>query len=142
MTDSVTKSDDGLGLKADLKDEISGVVLQLTLSSVLKDGSILRMHIDEPSSERRRYEAKEALADDIAFSKLKLVESGASGFTASFGDKDKVVVNANPFRIDLYKGDRLVMSGNQRGLLKFEYFRHQGEGEVSYLAQLMNVNLN
>lgn len=126
----MAETDDRKGLKAELKDDLSGVLLQLTLTSVLRDGGVLRMHIDEPASERRRYEAKEALLDNIPLSKLQLGDSNAHGFTATFGSDNKVVVTASPFRIDVYKGERIVISGNQRGLLKFEHFRHKGEGEV------------
>lgn len=119
----------GGGIEADLKDEIGGVVLKLKLSAALDDASVLRMHINEVDAERKRYEATAALLDDIPFAKLKLISKSNAGFTATFGSGNKVVVNNSPFRIDLYKNERIVISGNQRGMLKFEQFRHKGEGD-------------
>ena len=36
---------------------------------------------------------------------------------------NKAILNASPFRLDVFSGDQLVISANARGLLKFEQYR-------------------
>lgn len=103
----------------------SGTRLKLELSSALEDGSVLRMHINEENGIRKRYEATDALRNDIRFAKVTLTDSNESGFTATFGSRGKVVVTASPFRVDVYVDDKLRIVGNQRQLLKFEHSRQR-----------------
>lgn len=74
---------------------------------------------------RQRYEAMDALRNDIHFGKVSLKESTDAGFTALFGPRGKVVVTASPFRVDVYVDDQLRIVGNQRQLLKFERSRQR-----------------
>jgi len=117
-------------VEGSLKEEKSGVVLKLKLSTLLSDSSVLRMLIDEENAERKRFDAKDALVDNIPTGKLVIASRSAESVTVTFGDGNKAVLNLNPFRIDIYKNDRITISGNQRGLLKFEHYRHKPEGDV------------
>lgn len=53
-------------------------------------------------------------------SRLEIVEKAENSVTIKSGD-NKVVLMGAPFRIDLYSGNSLVVSGNARGLLRFEH---------------------
>ena len=81
---------------------------------------------------RPRFEPKYVLLDDIPEAALTLTSNPTSeGFEALLGGADtrnKVVVKANPFRIDVFSDDKLVISGNQRGLFKFEHYRQKVAG--------------
>lgn len=52
--------------------------------------------------------------------RLEVVEKADNAVTIKSGD-NKVVLMGAPFRIDLYSGNNLVISGNARGLLRFEH---------------------
>lgn len=119
-----------------IKEEKSGVILKLQLSGLLSDTSVLRMLIDEENAERKRYDAKEALVDKIPTGQLVIASRSDKDVSITFGDGNKAVLTLNPFRIDIYKNDRITISGNQRGLLKFEHFRQKGDGEVSFHTSL------
>lgn len=127
VPDSVQTTGDHLGVEATLKHEINGATLKLTLRSLLEDGGVLNLHLSEVKSERARFEAKEALLESITRVKLHLIESNDSGFKVQFGRKDSnkylAHVHASPFRVDVFDGDQLILTGNERGLFKFEHFR-------------------
>lgn len=40
-----------------------------------------------------------------------------------------VILNFEPFWIEVYEGDELIMAVNSNGLFKFEHFRSRGWGE-------------
>lgn len=40
---------------------------------------------------------------------------------------NKAILNASPFRLDIFTDDQLVISANARGLLKFEQYRLKTE---------------
>ncbi len=107
---------------------MTGVSLQAILYSLI-DGQVLRLKINEINSVRQRFEAKDSLLPNIPLSNLILINKNDVEFEAKLGDnKNKVLVNANPFRIDVYSEDKLVISANQRGLFKFEHFRQKPKG--------------
>ncbi len=129
-TESV--SSDGQTIDFKLINSLTGVSLQAILYSLI-DGQVLRLKINEINSFRQRFEAKDSLLPNIPLSNLILINKNDIGFEAKLGDnKNKVLVNANPFRIDVYSEDKLVISANQRGLFKFEYFRQKPRG-LSFL---------
>lgn len=130
VPDTVLQNDDGLGVIAQLRDEETGGHLKLRLSAVLSDGSVLRMHINDDDSPRARYEATEALLENIqASQKITLDVPSEGSVVGLFGTGRKFVLTFNPFRIDVYENGRLLISGNQRRMLKFERYHQRQEGE-------------
>jgi len=127
VADSLKSQTDSI--EGDVKDEVTGKILRLRLTTALEDASVVRIHLNEVGSERGRYEATEALNEGIKFSQMSLKESSGNGFTATFGHQGKVFVNANPFRIDVYDGDRLKVIVNHRNLFKFEHYRPKTDDE-------------
>ncbi|RWS14928.1 neutral alpha-glucosidase AB-like isoform X1 [Dinothrombium tinctorium] len=110
---TVRQMDDGLGVEAQLTHLITGVKLKVEFFSALNDGSVLRMKINELQSERARFEAKDALVDDIKYSKIDILTADANQIELGFGQQNnrhKAVINASPFRIDILKGDDLLIS--------------------------------
>lgn len=126
---SVGQAKDGLGVVAQLKDEMTAGVLELRLSAVLIDGSVLRMYINDKESTRGRFEATEALVDNVPSQKITLDSQSHESVTGRFGNARKFVLTFSPFRIDVYERDRILVSGNQRNMLKFEQYRPRQEGE-------------
>ena len=126
---------DGL-VEALLKNPDHEVLLKLRLSSLLEDGSILRMHINELKSERPRYEALEALNENVPVNKLELIEKNADNFKIKFGPNGHLaIITYRPFKIDVYSpnGD-LILVGNERGLFNFEHYRKKEGIEEKELA--------
>lgn len=135
---SVQAIDGGALVEAVLRNPDNEVLLKLRLSSLLDDGSILRMHISELKSERQRYEALEALNENVPTNKLELVEKNADSFKIKFGPNDHphlAVITHKPFKIDVYgaNGD-LILVGNERGLFNFEHHRKKEGIEEQELA--------
>ncbi len=54
---------------------------------------------------------------------------GASSNTYTFGNANQfsVTLQNEPFRLDFYVAGKLVISANERQLLKFEQLRHKEE---------------
>ena len=139
-SNSVQQTGDHLGVEATIKNADNGVMLKLTLNSLLDNGSILKIHINELKSERTRYEAKDALKESIPKTKLELDKISLDSFKVKFG-KDNVqysaVVYYKPFKIDVYSGDDLILVGNERGLFNFEHFRKKEQLSKELLNEQM-----
>ncbi|CAD5223769.1 unnamed protein product [Bursaphelenchus okinawaensis] len=93
---------------------------------VLKD-STLRIFADE-SGERQRaryipYDAFVGLPTQEKISEVKIEDTKAT--FVPFKNK-KVVVNYNPFWVEVYDKEDLLIAVNSNGLFKFEHFRNQG----------------
>ena len=57
------------------------------------------------------------------------IPPSAESVAGHFGDGRKFVLTFNPFQVDVYERDRILISGNQRRMLKFEHYRPREEGE-------------
>lgn len=84
--------------------------------------NMVRMKISELSPLRPRFEAEAALLEHPKEGSLEVVSQDAEKLVVKCGS-NKVVLNGNPYRLDVYSGDRLVVSANARGLMKFEHYR-------------------
>ena len=58
--------------------------------------------------------------------RLNIIEKTAEFVSLSAGT-NRVTVHAIPFRVDLFSGDKLVISANARGLMRFEHMRRKPE---------------
>lgn len=124
-------SSDGQNIEFKLKNTLTGITLKAIIYSLI-NGQVFRLTVNEINSNRQRFEAKDALLPNIPLdSGLVLSHKTAdNGFEAKLGENNnnRVVVNGNPFRIDVYSNDKLVISGNQRSLFKFEHYRQKPTG--------------
>ena len=48
-----------------------------------------------------------------------------------FGKAGRFVLNAKPFRLDLFTNDIFVMSVNSKNMFNFEHYRKKPEGETT-----------
>lgn len=99
--------------------------------------NLFHITIDEKSPLRPRYKVQDALKGALVFDTLKVDSKTDKEIVVSSGP-NKAVVNGSPFKIDFYNGDKLVVSANAKGLMKFEHLRTkpsappppaEGEGE-------------
>ncbi|XP_046915674.2 glucosidase 2 subunit alpha isoform X2 [Dermatophagoides farinae] len=110
-----------------LKNVDTGIIYQAQLQSLLA-GQTFRFRVDEIDSPKKRFDPSQlVLMANIKGSKINIVDQFSNGFTVEAVDqpKNKVVVQMNPFRLDVYSMGELVMVVNQRGLFNFEHFRHK-----------------
>ncbi|CAG2173228.1 unnamed protein product, partial [Oppiella nova] len=110
VSDSVVPAADEQSVEFRLKNSQSGVTLQAIIYALI-DGQVIRLKVNELNGLRQRFEAKDSLLTDIPHSRLKVVDQTAQGFVVQLtGTKNKAFVSTNPFRIDVYSDDKLVIS--------------------------------
>lgn len=107
-------------LEAEIANSNNPVLLKLQIFALVDN--TVRFKIEELNPLRPRYKAEEALVAQPEQQTLEVQSRDAQGLTFTFA-KNKVLVTAKPFRVDLYSGEELVLSANARGLLNFEYTR-------------------
>lgn len=122
-----------------LKNVETGISLQASLESLIS-GQSFRFRVDEINSEKKRFDAEQfVLLPNLKKTKLSVVDQSNNGFTIEVLDdvskqKNKIVVTASPFRLNVYSGDDLVIVGNQRSLFNFEHYRHKTDGKILWLS--------
>ncbi|KAI7690550.1 hypothetical protein SSS_04504 [Sarcoptes scabiei] len=115
------------------------------LSSILA-GQTFRFQVNELNSARKRFDASDlVLSANIKGSKINIVQQSNHGFTLETLDeknkhKNKVIVHADPFRMDIYSGQDLVIVANQRGLFNFEHFRTKPKAEEQQQQETQNAD--
>ena len=111
-------------LYIELYNKDTGIYYKVQVTA-LKD-NLFRLHINEKSPIHPRYEVEYALQNHPALAKLELVEKTTTHITVANGP-NKVILFVNPFKVDVYSGDHLVISTNARGLMRFEHLRTKSE---------------
>ncbi|KAG7201657.1 hypothetical protein KM043_004387 [Ampulex compressa] len=125
-------------LNAELFNKDTGVYYVLKLTG-LKENTF-RLYINEKSPLHPRYEPEYALQDQPQTSKLELVEKTGEHVTVKNGD-GKAVLFVNPFRVDVYSQDVLVISANARGLMRFEHLRPKPESKPEQEENVEHVEV-
>ncbi|XP_046400133.1 neutral alpha-glucosidase AB [Ischnura elegans] len=87
----------------------------------LIDGTF-RMKISELNPIKPRYEVQDALVGEPLLEKLELLDRTAEKVSIKCGP-NSATITAKPFRVDLHDQNSLVISANDRGLMKFEHYR-------------------
>ena len=109
--------------------------IKLRLEIFTLEGGIVRFKINEAYPIKERVEVPYALVEDIPTqTRLKVVKKDAQSLTIECDTdqsekKNRVVLTYDPFKLDFYMGDRLVVSANSRGLFTFEHLRNKSEGD-------------
>lgn len=102
------------------------------------EGGIFRFKINEAYPIRERVEVPYALVEDIPTqNKLEVVTKDDVSLTIQCDydnvkskTKNKVVLTYNPFKLEFYMGDELVISANSKGLFTFEHMRNKSDQDV------------
>ncbi|XP_062844352.1 neutral alpha-glucosidase AB-like [Trichomycterus rosablanca] len=98
--------------------------VRLLLELYRLQGNMTRVKINELKPLKPRYEVRDVLIADPPTEPLLVVTQDKNGLVLSLGqDEQRLIVSARPFRLDILKGPRVLLSLNSRGLLAFEHLR-------------------
>ncbi|XP_054997010.1 neutral alpha-glucosidase AB isoform X1 [Sorex araneus] len=130
LLDSLQLGPDGLTVH--IINDITKVLLILELQGLQKN--MTRIRIDELEPRRPRYRVPDVLVAEPPTARLSISgrDDNSVEFTVAEGPY-KIILTAQPFRLDLLEGRSLLLSVNARGLLHFE---HQRAPRVSFSDKL------
>lgn len=98
--------------------------VRLLLELYRLQGNMTRIKINELKPLRPRFEVPDVLITDPPTEPMLLVARDDQRVVLSLGGEDRrLIVNAQPFRLDIMEGPQVLMSLNSRGLLAFEQLR-------------------
>ncbi|VDK85676.1 unnamed protein product [Litomosoides sigmodontis] len=130
--ESVTNN--GSAVVADLESKLN----KLKLSIVSLNDATIRVLIDEKEpSMRPRFQPLDALKDgsNLKTDDFKSVEINNNSTVMVTSNNAKVQLNYEPFRIDVFMNDELVMSVNPNNALKFEQFKKKEDGNETEASE-------
>ncbi|XP_062341665.1 neutral alpha-glucosidase AB-like isoform X2 [Osmerus eperlanus] len=101
--------------------------VRLLLELYRLQGNMTRVKINELKPIKPRFEVPDVLIADPPTEPLSVVtqDRGAVVLSLGGGGERRVIVNAQPFRLDIMEGPQVLLSLNARGLLAFEHLRYR-----------------
>ncbi|KAK7173996.1 hypothetical protein R3I93_003734 [Phoxinus phoxinus] len=98
--------------------------VRLLLELYRLQGNMTRVKINELKPLKPRYEVPDVLISDPLTEPLSVVSQDENSLVLCLGGKERrLIVSAQPFRLDIVEGPQVLMSLNSRGLLAFEHLR-------------------
>ncbi|XP_065140489.2 neutral alpha-glucosidase AB isoform X2 [Paramisgurnus dabryanus] len=98
--------------------------VRLLLELYRLQGNMTRLKINELKPLKPRYEVPDVLIAEPLTEPLSVVVQDENGLVLSLGGPEqRLIVNAQPFRLDIMEGRQVLVSINSRGLLAFEHLR-------------------
>ncbi|XP_048884257.1 neutral alpha-glucosidase AB [Brienomyrus brachyistius] len=98
--------------------------VRLLLELYRLQGNMTRVKINELKPLKPRYEVPDILVTDPPTEPLSVVSRDENGVVLSLGaEARRLIVSAQPFRLDIMEGPQVLLSLNSRGLLVFEHLR-------------------
>ncbi|XP_018592971.2 neutral alpha-glucosidase AB [Scleropages formosus] len=98
--------------------------VHLLLELYRLQGNMTRVKINELKPLKPRFEVPDVLIADPPTEPLSVVSRDENGVVLSLGDEARrLIVSAQPFRLDIVEGPQVLLSLNSRGLLAFEHLR-------------------
>ncbi|CAB1332967.1 unnamed protein product [Coregonus sp. 'balchen'] len=98
--------------------------VRLLLELYRLQGNMTRVKINELKPVKPRYEVPDVLITDPPTEPMSVVVQDEHGVVLSLGGEDRrLILSAQPFRLDIMEGPQVLLSLNSRGLLAFEQLR-------------------
>ncbi|XP_077062825.1 neutral alpha-glucosidase AB isoform X4 [Siphateles boraxobius] len=98
--------------------------VRLLLELYRLQGNMTRVKINELKPLKPRYEVPDVLISDPLTEPLSVVSQDENSLVLCLGGKERrLIVSAQPFRLDIVEGPQVLVSLNSRGLLAFEHLR-------------------
>jgi alpha 1,3-glucosidase len=100
---------------------------------LLKDNRF-RFRFNELNPLHKRFEVQDVIIDDLEQEKLEIVKRDAGQIELKSAQDMRVILYANPLKVEFYIEDYLVTSFNSKNLLKFEHLRTKESEKVGEVA--------
>uniref|UniRef100_A0A8C1ZUF5 Neutral alpha-glucosidase AB n=1 Tax=Cyprinus carpio TaxID=7962 RepID=A0A8C1ZUF5_CYPCA len=114
--------------------------VRLLLELYRLQGNMTRVKINELKPLKPRYEVPDVLLSHPITEALSVVAQDENSLVVSLGGKDqRLILSAQPFRLDIVEGSQVLMSLNSRGLLAFEHLRTRKDTESEQATGQENV---
>ncbi|KAL0274187.1 UNVERIFIED_CONTAM: hypothetical protein PYX00_006669 [Menopon gallinae] len=123
-------------LRSQLVDTNYNVYYSFYLYAV--ENGIFRFKINELNPEKIRFEVPFVLDKNLTLAKLTIVDSTSDKIIVKAGD-NTVHIFASPFKVNFYAKNELVVSANDRGLLRFEFHRNKPNSHAEENTEGENV---
>ncbi|KAI5737505.1 hypothetical protein M8J76_014234 [Diaphorina citri] len=115
-------------IRATLQNKENNVQFLLMLTS-LKDNT-LHLFVNEMSPMKKRFQVPFVLASELEFNNnIKFHSKNPSNISMTIGEDHAVTLTYNPFVLNVYQDDQVVISVNSKGLMKFEHLRTKTDQE-------------
>ena len=102
----------------------NGVKFKLSIIGLLDN--TFRLKINEAYPLKKRFEVPLVLASEPEPAPISVLSKDNEKIVLGLGDS-KAILHFKPLRVDFYSGDKLVISTNARGMMKFEHLRVKNE---------------
>ncbi|CAF1341722.1 unnamed protein product [Rotaria sordida] len=99
----------------------SNIKFQLDLYTL--EHNSLRVKINEINPLRKRYEVEYVLVGEPKLVDVTFKKTDNNQIEGRFGETAKFLLNAKPFRLDLFTNDIFVISVNSKNMFNFEHYR-------------------
>ncbi|XP_056135178.1 neutral alpha-glucosidase AB isoform X4 [Lampris incognitus] len=110
--------------------------VRLLLELYRLQGNMTRVKINELKPLKPRFEVPDVLIQEPPTEPLSLLSKDENGVVLSLGaESQRVIVSAQPFRLDIMEGHEVLMSLNSRGLLAFEHLRMRKDTQADPEAE-------
>uniref|UniRef100_A0A1A8FER3 Glucosidase, alpha, neutral AB n=1 Tax=Nothobranchius korthausae TaxID=1143690 RepID=A0A1A8FER3_9TELE len=110
--------------------------VRLLLELYRLQGNMTRVKINELKPLKPRYEVPDVLVREPPTEPLSVLSQDENGVVLSLGvESQRVIVSAQPFRLDIMEGHNVLMSLNSRGLLAFEHLRMRKDTQAEPEAE-------
>ncbi|KAF7228318.1 neutral alpha-glucosidase AB isoform X6 [Nothobranchius furzeri] len=110
--------------------------VRLLLELYRLQGNMTRVKINELKPLKPRYEVPDVLVREPPTEPLSVLSQDENGVVLSLGvESQRVIVSAQPFRLDIVEGHNVLMSLNSRGLLAFEHLRMRKDTQAEPEAE-------
>ena len=111
------------GLDTLLTNNNNGVKFKLSIIG-LADNTF-RLKINEAYPLKPRFEVPLVLVSEPETAAVTVVSRDSEKIVLGLADSARAILHFTPLRVDFYSGDKLVLSTNARGMMKFEHLRHK-----------------
>ena len=114
------------GLDTLVTNNNNGVKFKLSIIG-LADNTF-RLKINEAYPLKPRFEVPLVLVSEPEPAAVTVIARDDQKIVLGLGDSSRAILHFSPLRVDFYSGDKLVLSTNARGMMKFEHLRQKQDG--------------
>lgn len=99
--------------------------VKFKLSIIGQADNTFRLKINEAYPLKPRFEVPLVLVTEPDPAAITVISRDSDKIVLGLGEASKCILHYKPLRVDFYSGDKLVLSTNARGMMKFEHLRNK-----------------